>query len=125
MARSLHRIRLQLQVDSQWNRPDRTPFESISRSRRSQRAGAYGERRTFDNATVSNPFHREVSVHEDRYGRGEWRVKDFDAGGRCWVTVFAGPRAAGKHSETLLSHEADAISQHCRREAFRLPVASS
>src|SRR2546430_12861487 len=111
MARSLHRIRLQLQVDSQWNRPDRTPFESISRSRRSQRAGAYGERRTFDDATVSNPFHREVSVHEDRYGRGEWRGEYFDAGGSCFGTVLSGPRAHAKHIESLLSPEAGARNQ--------------
>src|SRR2546430_14242745 len=106
MARSLHRIRLQLQVDSQWNRPDRTPFESISRSRRSQRAGAYGERRTFDAATVSNPFHREVSVHEDRYGRGEWRVVYFVAGGSRWVAVFWGAGAVVRHMEALLFPDA-------------------
>jgi hypothetical protein len=67
---------------------------------------------TFDDATVSNPFHREVSVHEDRYGRGEWRVEYFDADGSCCVTVFADPRADAKHIESLLSQEADAISQH-------------
>jgi hypothetical protein len=48
---------------------------------------------SFEDVTVSDPFHREVSVHEDRYGTGEWRVEYFDAEGGCYVTVFAGPKA--------------------------------
>ena len=42
---------------------------------------------SFDDVTVSSAFHREVSVHEDRYGTGEWRVEYFDADGALWVTV--------------------------------------
>jgi hypothetical protein len=48
---------------------------------------------SFEDVTVSDPFHREVFVHEDRYGTGEWRVEYFDAEGGCYVTVFAGPKA--------------------------------
>ena len=48
---------------------------------------------SFEDVTVSDPFHREVSVHEDRDGTGEWRVEYFDADGGCYVTVFAGPKA--------------------------------
>src|SRR3954451_11585752 len=36
-----------------------------------------------------NAFHGEVSVNEDRYGTGEWRVEDFDDDGGCYVTIFA------------------------------------
>ena len=50
-----------------------------------------GER--FDDLTVGNPFHREVSVLEDRDGTGEWRVEYFDSDGGCYITVFAGPKA--------------------------------
>ena len=46
----------------------------------------------FEDVTVSNAFHREVSVHEDRYGTGEWRVEYFDDDGGCYVTMFAGPK---------------------------------
>ena len=42
---------------------------------------------------VSNPFHRQVSVIEDREGTGEWRVEYFDDDGACYVTMFAGPKA--------------------------------
>src|ERR1700716_1750276 len=56
--------------------------------------GAWTENgESFDDVTVSNAFHREVSVHEDRDGTGEWRVEYFDADGGCYVTVFAGPKA--------------------------------
>jgi hypothetical protein len=48
---------------------------------------------SFEDVTVGNPFHREVSVIEDRDGTGEWRVEYFDDDGACYVTVFAGPKA--------------------------------
>jgi hypothetical protein len=40
-----------------------------------------------------NAFHGEVSVNEDRFGTGEWRVEYFDDDGGCYVTIFAGPAA--------------------------------
>ena len=52
----------------------------------------------FDDVTVGNPFHREVSVLEDRDGTGEWRVEYFDSDGGCYITVFAGPKAEGVHA---------------------------
>jgi hypothetical protein len=33
-----------------------------------------------------NAFHGEVSVNEDRFGTGEWRVEYFDDDGGCYVT---------------------------------------
>jgi hypothetical protein len=50
-----------------------------------------GER--FNDVLVRNPFHQEVSVHEDRDGNGEWRVEYFDDDGACYGTVFDGPKA--------------------------------
>jgi hypothetical protein len=35
-------------------------------------------RETFNDVMVRNPFHQEVSVHEDRDDTGEWRVEYFD-----------------------------------------------
>jgi hypothetical protein len=52
----------------------------------------YGTRRDVQ-ASVANEFHAEVSVHEDRYGNGEWRVEYFDDDGGCYVTIFAGPES--------------------------------
>ena len=34
-----------------------------------------------------NAFHGEVSVNEDRYGTGEWRVEYFDDDGGCYITI--------------------------------------
>ena len=48
---------------------------------------------SFDDVTVSSPFHRQVTVIEDSDGNGDWRVEYFDDGGGCYVTVFAGPKA--------------------------------
>src|SRR3954469_8670948 len=48
---------------------------------------------SFEDVTVGNAFHREVSVLEDREGTGDWRVEFFDDDGGCYVTVFAGPKA--------------------------------
>ena len=31
-----------------------------------------------------NAFHGEVSVNEDRFGTGEWRVENFDDDGGCY-----------------------------------------
>jgi hypothetical protein len=47
---------------------------------------------SFEDVTVSNPFHQQVTVIEDRDG-GEWRVEYFDDDGGCYVTMFAGPKA--------------------------------
>ena len=44
---------------------------------------------SFNDVTVSNPFHQQVTVIEDRDG-GEWRVEYFDDDGGCYVTAFAG-----------------------------------
>ena len=38
-------------------------------------------------------FHGEVSVNEDRFGTGQWRVEYFDYDGGCYVTIFAVPVA--------------------------------
>jgi transglutaminase-like putative cysteine protease len=46
---------------------------------------------SFEDAMVSDPVQREVSVHEDR--DGAWCVEYFDEDGHSYVTVFVGPRA--------------------------------
>jgi hypothetical protein len=56
---------------------------------RARRANA----ESFEDVTVSNPFHRQVTVIEDSDGTGEWRVEYFDDDGACYVTMFAGPKA--------------------------------
>ena len=48
---------------------------------------------SFEDVTVSSPFHRQVTVVEDRDGTGDWRVEYFDDDGACYITIFAGPKA--------------------------------
>jgi hypothetical protein len=48
---------------------------------------------SFEDLTVSEPFHREVSVHGDHDDAGDWRVEYFDSDGGCYVTIFSGPEA--------------------------------
>ena len=50
-----------------------------------------------------NAFHGEVSVNEDRYGTGEWRVEYFDDDGGCYVTIFAGPAAERRARDYFIS----------------------
>jgi hypothetical protein len=47
----------------------------------------------YNDPAVADPNQREVCVHEDRYGSGEWLVSYFDDDGGCYVTLFAGPEA--------------------------------
>jgi hypothetical protein len=47
---------------------------------------------SFEDVTVSSPFHRQVTVIEDGDATGDWRVEYFDDDGGCYVTVFAVPR---------------------------------
>jgi hypothetical protein len=53
----------------------------------------------YDDRAVGNSDHREVCVHEDRYGSGEWLVSYFDDDGGRYVTVFAGPEAEWRARE--------------------------
>ena len=48
---------------------------------------------SFEDVTVSSPFHQQVTVIEDSDSTGDWRVEYFDNDGGCYVTVFAGPKA--------------------------------
>src|SRR3954451_7000970 len=48
-----------------------------------------------------NAFHGEVSVNEDRFGTGEWRVEYFDDDGGCYITIFAGPAAERRARDYL------------------------
>jgi hypothetical protein len=41
---------------------------------------------SFEDAMVSDPVQREVSIHEDR--GGAWCVEYFDEDGHSYVTVF-------------------------------------
>ena len=50
-----------------------------------------------------NAFHGEVSVNEDRFGTGEWRVEYFDDDGGCYITIFAGPGPRGGRA-TISTH---------------------
>ena len=51
----------------------------------------------------STPSHGEVSVNEDRFGTGEWRVEYFDDDGGCYVTIFAGPAAERRARDYFIS----------------------
>jgi hypothetical protein len=48
-----------------------------------------------------NAFHGEVSVNEDRFGTGEWRVEYFDDDGGCYVTIF---RSCCREASARLFH---------------------
>jgi hypothetical protein len=41
---------------------------------------------SFEDVTVSIPFHRQVTVIEDSDGTGNWRVEYFDDDGACYVS---------------------------------------
>ena len=56
---------------------------------------------SFNDVTVSNPFHQQVSVIEDGDGTGDWRVEYFDDDGGCYVTVFAGPKSEKRARDYL------------------------
>ena len=57
-----------------------------------------------------NAFHGEVSVNEDRFGAGEWRVEYFDDDGGCYVTIFAGPAAARRARDYFTSLKSGRLS---------------
>ena len=49
---------------------------------------------SYDDAAVTDAGLCKVTVFNDRYVNGEWRVEHFDDdGGGCYLTVFAGPEA--------------------------------
>jgi hypothetical protein len=52
-----------------------------------------GNAESFDDVTVSSPFHQQVTVIDDSGSTGDWRVEYFDDDGACYITVFAGPKA--------------------------------
>jgi hypothetical protein len=54
---------------------------------------------SYHDPAVAEEFLRQVTVFEDRYGSGEWRVEYFDDDGVCYVTVFAGPEAERRARE--------------------------
>ena len=56
------------------------------RCRRARRAGAVANAESFEDVTVSIPFHRQVTVIEDSDGTGNWRVEYFDDDGACYVS---------------------------------------
>jgi hypothetical protein len=47
----------------------------------------------YHDIAVENDFHADVILHEDFDGNGEWRVEYQDDDGRCYVTIFSGPKA--------------------------------
>ena len=51
---------------------------------------------SFDDPAVSDARLCRVTVFEDRFRSGQWRVEYFDDDGGCYVTVFAGPEAEGR-----------------------------
>ena len=46
---------------------------------------------SYSDPAVTNDFHGDVWVLEDRDGNGEWRVEYQDDDGGCYVTIFTGP----------------------------------
>jgi hypothetical protein len=54
---------------------------------------------SFDDPAVADTGLRKVTVYEDRYDNGEWRVEYFDDDGGCCVAVFAGPEAERRARE--------------------------
>ena len=44
-----------------------------------------------------------MSVNEDRFGTGEWRVEYFDDDGGCYITIFAGPAAERRARDYFIS----------------------
>jgi len=68
-------------------------FEKVRAATDPEEVARLNRGEKYTDLAVADPFQREVSVHEDRYGRGEWHVSYFDDDGGCYVTVFAGPAA--------------------------------
>ena len=56
-----------------------------------------------------NAFHGEVSVNEDRFGTGEWRVEYFDDDGG-WFPIFAVPAAERRARNYFISLKSGHLS---------------
>jgi hypothetical protein len=82
-------------------------FKEVVAARDPAERARLANRESFDDVTVANPFHREVSVIEDRDGTGEWRVEYFDDDGACYVTVFAGPKPRSGHGTISMRSRLD------------------
>jgi hypothetical protein len=63
---------------------------------------------SFEDPTVRNPFHGQVSVLEDYEEPGDWRVEYFDSDGGCYVTIFAGPEAEPRSGHATISRRSGA-----------------
>ena len=68
-------------------------FEEVVASQDPVDRARLGNSESFADVTVSSPFHRQVTIIEDRDDAAQWRVEYFDDDGGCYVTVFAGPKA--------------------------------
>jgi hypothetical protein len=53
----------------------------------------------YHDAAVTNEFHADVWLLEDRHTRGGWRVEWQDDDGGCYVTIFSGPAAERRARE--------------------------
>ena len=74
--------------------PDKpSSFKEVAAAQDPADRARLADSESFDDVTVSSPFHRQVTVIEDSDGNEGWRVEYFDDDGGCYVTVFAGPKA--------------------------------
>jgi hypothetical protein len=62
-------------------------------------SGSAAGQRALTDGTRPSIDQRELCVHEDRYGTGEWHVSYYDDDGGCYVTVFGGPEAEWRARE--------------------------
>ena len=76
---------------------------------------------SFQDPAINEPFHSEVSVQEDRYENGEWRIKYFDADGGCYVTIFAGPMAQQRRVNIMAPSQTERFCLFVSR-SLRAPV---
>ena len=67
-------------------------------------------RHPFDFPLPSSIFGGIVSVNEDRFGTGEWRVEYFDDDGGCYITIFAGPAAERRARDYFTSLQSGRLS---------------
>jgi hypothetical protein len=67
---------------------------------------------SFEDPTVSNPFHGEVSVLEDHHEPGDWRVEYFDSDGGCLRHHLRRPRSRETSARLLQGAQGQVAEDH-------------
>jgi hypothetical protein len=74
------------------DRPDRPlTFEEAAAVQDPDRIARLTNGESYEDRSVKDTGRREVIVHEECQGNGDWWVEYFDDDGGCYVTIFSGP----------------------------------